>query len=193
MVKINKIYTRTGDEGFTHLVDGSRVKKDDLRVECYGTVDELNSFLGMVRTLSEREQDSELSELSERIQHELFDLGAELACPPGEVSERIPKTLAVHVQKLEQAIDRATEGLPELRSFVLPGGSEINSYLHICRTVCRRAERLCIALAEVEDVRDEAVHYLNRLSDLFFALTRRERHRIGASEYLWIPSTKKES
>lgn len=187
MVKINKIYTRTGDDGTTALVGGSRVPKDSLRVEAYGDVDELNSVLGWCRTLSEESKRTPLIEKLALIQNELFDIGAELACPPGSDLRGVTPVTDDQVTRIEAWIDGACAGLPELRSFVLPGGSPLNSALHIARTVCRRAERSVISLAHSEKVSAAIIKYLNRLGDLLFALARAESRDAKAAEYLWEP------
>ena len=187
MVRINRIYTRNGDDGSTGLVGGSRISKDSLRVEAYGDVDELNSWLGLIRTRAASENAGELSAFLETIQNELFDLGALLASPSGHSHPAMPEITNGQVKKLEEAIDKATEGLPELTSFVLPGGTELNAMLHIARSVCRRAERHAVALDRTEKLQAEWISYLNRLSDLLFALARHESFRTGQPEYLWTP------
>jgi cob(I)alamin adenosyltransferase len=190
LVKINKIYTRTGDTGETGLVGGARVAKDSLRVEAYGAVDELNSHLGACRTLAQAQKRTGLTDKLEQIQNELFDIGAELATPP---DKHWPGMICVgteQVARLEQWIDQLTENIPELRSFVLPGGSELNSALHLARTVCRRAERTIVKLSRTESVSKELIVYINRLSDLLFAMARFESHTAGLAEYLWKPGKK---
>jgi cob(I)alamin adenosyltransferase len=176
-----KIYTKTGDGGETGLFGGARVSKSSLRVSTYGEVDELNSALGVVRLHS---IDEERDALLARIQSELFDVGAELASKPGK-ELGIARISDADVELLERAIDRAEEHLPELRTFILPGGSPAASYLHVARTVCRRAERSLVELAGVEDVRPELVRYLNRLSDLLFVLARFANARAGVSDVPW--------
>lgn len=185
MVKINKVYTKTGDDGTTGLVGGKRASKDSLRVNAYGEVDELNSHIGMVRTLAERSGDTSLVDKLTRIQHELFNIGAELATPDGDSWEGMVLVKPEQVARLEGWIDEATKELPELRSFVLPGGSEINASLHIARTVCRRAERGIITLSKREKVSSELIRYINRLSDLLFVLSRYDLKKKGVKEYLW--------
>lgn len=189
MVKINKIYTRTGDDGTTGLVGGARVSKDSERVEAYGEIDELNAYLGVCRTLAERECSKNASLLAQ-IQNTLFDLGSELATPAGQTWEGMITVHGDHVQQLERWIDQLTADLPELRSFVLPGGNDLNGYLHIARTICRRAERRILRLQRSEDVSKEVIAYVNRLSDLLFAMARSESARIGTPEYLWQPGAK---
>ena len=183
MVTLTRIYTRGGDQGQTSLGDGSRVAKHALRVEAYGTVDEANATLGLVRLHSSGEHDAMLA----RVQNELFDLGADL-CRPGSDFDN-PKRLRVtdgQVERLEREIDAMNEGLAPLSSFVLPGGSAASAHLHLARTVVRRAERLVTALAENEPVNPVAVRYLNRLSDHLFVLARRLNDN-GASDVLWVP------
>ena len=189
MVIINRIYTRTGDTGDTGLVGGQRIAKDDLRVEAYGDIDELNSLLGWARTLADKAGIPLTRQLA-TIQNELFDLGSELASPP---DASYPGMILIEdsaVTRLEQWIDLATGNLPELRSFVLPGGSELNSILHVARTVCRRAERAVVRLNTREPVRPVVLHYVNRLSDYLFSQARAESHRSGVHEYLWQPGQK---
>ena len=184
-VAINRVYTKRGDSGQTSLVGGQRVAKNDLRIEAYGTVDELNSFIGLARE-SAREL-PELDGILRRVQHELFNLGSILATLPEDVHPKQARITAAETAQLEREMDRMNEELPALRSFVLPGGSRLNAELHICRTVCRRAERHCVALAATADV-DEAIVYLNRLSDALFVWSRWASHRMGVAETLWEPN-----
>jgi cob(I)alamin adenosyltransferase len=179
-----KIYTKTGDAGDTGLFGGQRVSKASVRVEAYGVVDELNSVLGVVR--SEGALDPERDALLGAIQSRLFDLGAELANPKGK-DLGIPLVDDADVALLEGAIDAAEAELPPLRTFVLPGGARAASLLHVARTVCRRAERRLVALAEHEAgaVRPELIRYLNRLSDLLFVLARFANHRAGIPDVPW--------
>ena len=182
MVRLNRIYTRTGDDGTTGLADGSRRSKSDLRLESYGTVDELNSTVGLaVRAASGVHP--EISRLLESIQHDLFDLGADLATPGTEEGLRIT---AGQVSALEKSIDHINADLPALESFVLPGGNEPACWLHLARTVCRRAERLAVALAGTEELNPEVIKYLNRLSDLLFVLSRAANGG-GDGDVLWVP------
>ena len=186
---LNRIYTRTGDRGQTGLVGGQRVQKDALRIECYGTVDELNSHLGMACFSAESEARLEaLAVILKRVQHELFNLGSILSTLPEDVHPQQPRVTQVEIDTLEDEIDRANEVLPALRSFVLPGGSRINTELHVARTVCRRAERLVVRLSREEEVPAEAVFYLNRLSDALFVWSRWANHLLGAPETLWSPN-----
>jgi cob(I)alamin adenosyltransferase len=186
---LNRIYTKRGDGGDTSLVGGQRAPKDALRIECYGTVDELNSFTGMACFAAE--QKSELSALAGillRVQHELFNLGSILATLPEDVHPKQPQITLADVEQLERDIDAMNADLPKLRSFVLPGGSEINSMLHVCRTVCRRAERLCVTLSREESAPEFAIQYLNRLSDAFFVWSRWANVQLGVTEILWKPN-----
>lgn len=192
MVKINRIYTRKGDDGKTALVGGERIAKHALRVCAYGEVDELNSWIGWARTISDREQVTNISKYFEQIQNELFDLGAELATPPGKEWPNMQRISAAHATFLENCIDDLTAGVPELTSFVLPGGSDLNSVLHVARTVCRRAERTLTALRENDQtVSIDCLIYLNRLSDLLFAMARYASKQAGIAEYLWQPGAGK--
>ncbi len=192
-IALNRIYTRTGDAGQTHLVGGQRISKDDLRIDCYGTVDELNAFIGAARATSEElsgrvEQLRAFSAVLKRVQHELFNLGSILATLPEDVHPKQPRVTSADVQQLEHEIDEANSDLKPLRSFVLPGGSRLDAELHICRTVCRRAERLLVSLAKQQDVPPEALRYLNRLSDALFVWSRWVNHVAGATETLWEPN-----
>ncbi|MDB5561343.1 MAG: cob(I)yrinic acid a c-diamideadenosyltransferase [Hyphomicrobiales bacterium] len=187
MVKLNKIYTRTGDDGTTGLVRGPRRRKDDLRVEAYGTVDEANSQLGLVRLHSESMP--KVDAILSRVQNDLFDLGSDLATPGDDVpGERVSlRITATQVEWLEQRIDQFNEGLKPLQSFVLPGGTPLGAALHVARTVVRRAERLVVALAAEEpELNPEALKYLNRLSDLLFVLAR-VGNANGDKDVLWVP------
>ena len=184
---LNRIYTKTGDKGETHLVGGQRVPKDSLRIECYGTVDELNAFVGMA-CVSAAETVPQLAAILRRVQHELFNLGSILATKAEDVHPKQARVTSVEIETLEKEIDRANEDLTPLRSFVLPGGSRLNTELHACRTICRRAERLAVGLAREEQVPPEVVQYLNRLSDAFFVWSRWANHVLGAPEVLWEPN-----
>lgn len=187
MVKLNKIYTRTGDDGTTGLVDGSRLGKDALRVRAYGDVDETNSIIGLVRLhLENRELDDMLS----RVQNDLFDLGADLATPlpkKGEAdSEYALRMVDAQTDRIEAELDKLNAGLEPLNSFVLPGGHPPAAYLHQARTVCRRAERVCVALTAETDINPPALKYLNRLSDFLFVAARWCNDQ-GASDVKWVP------
>ncbi|HEY8468782.1 MAG TPA: cob(I)yrinic acid a,c-diamide adenosyltransferase [Longimicrobiales bacterium] len=182
-----RIYTRTGDRGETGLLGGGRVPKAHPRVEAYGAVDELNSVIGWALVL---QQDAEVRRKLGSIQPDLFTLGAHLAAPPATGRRRrpvLPELGADRVAELERWIDEADAELPELHAFILPGGSPAGAALHVARTVCRRAERRVVALAEHEHVAEEIIIYLNRLSDLLFMLARLANHRAGAAETLWEP------
>lgn len=183
-IAINRVYTRQGDGGETALVGGQRVAKDNLRIEAYGTVDELNAFVGMARSGAPEPLASILS----RVQHELFNLGSILATMPEDVGPRQARITAADVAQLEHEMDEMNEGLAPLRSFVLPGGSRLNAELHVCRAVCRRAERACVALARTEPAPPDAIRYLNRLSDALFVWSRWASHAAGSPETLWEPN-----
>ncbi len=191
---INRVYTKGGDTGETSLVGGQRVPKDELRIEAYGTVDELNAFIGVARQTTEdliaasHPALTPLAVILKRVQHELFNLGSILATLPADVHPQQPRVTDVEITRLENEIDQMNEDLPALRSFVLPGGCRLNAELHVCRTVCRRAERICVTLAR-EDPSDPAmVRYLNRLSDALFVWSRWASHTLGIAETLWEPN-----
>ncbi len=186
MVTLNKIYTRTGDSGTTALGNGARVPKYSHRVTAYGTVDETNATVGMARLHAAGPMDAQLS----MIQNDLFDLGADLCRPDMDKdagAEYPPlRVTEAQVARLESEIDAMTEVLAALKSFVLPGGSALAAHLHLCRTVSRRAERLCVELAGEEQVNPAVVKYLNRLSDWFFQASRIANDK-GAADVLWVP------
>jgi len=175
--RLSKIYTRTGDDGSTGLGDGSRVPKDSLRVTAYGTVDELNSTIGMVLACADVQDD--VREALTQVQHELFDLGGELCIPGMAMIEDSD------IARLEQVLDRFNDPLPPLKDFILPGGGMAASCCHLARTVCRRAEREVVALGRSEEIRPQAARYLNRLSDLLFVLCRVLARTSGHGEVLW--------
>jgi cob(I)alamin adenosyltransferase len=179
-----KIYTKTGDKGATSLIGGVRVPKSHIRIESYGTVDELNSYLGMVNDSC---GNPEISDWLREIQDRLFTLGAELATTPDkEVKMKLPDLHDEDVTWLEQRIDKMNEVLPEMRSFIIPGGNMAASTCHVARCVCRRAERLCVGMQQQEEyVPDLIVRYLNRLSDFLFVLARYIGHLAGAEELPW--------
>lgn len=185
---IGRIYTKTGDGGQTGLVGGQRVSKDAQRIEVYGTVDELNSFVGIARISARQEKLDTFEVILERIQHELFNLGSVLATLPADLHPKQPRITAETINQLEREIDEYNEGLPSLRSFVLPGGSRICAELHVCRTVCRRAERALVTLSHEEDIPVEALLYLNRLSDAMFVWSRWVNLKLGVAEALWQPN-----
>jgi cob(I)alamin adenosyltransferase len=190
---LNRIYTRTGDSGQTRLVGGQKIPKDDLRIESYGTVDELNAFMGAARVTAEQlEHDHAplrwLAAILKRVQHELFNLGSILATLPEDVHPKQPRVTNLEIEELEREIDKANDQLQPLRSFVLPGGSRLEAELHICRTVCRRAERVLVRLAGEQQVPGEALRYLNRLSDALFVWSRWSNQVLGMQETLWEPN-----
>jgi cob(I)alamin adenosyltransferase len=191
MVRLNRIYTKAGDAGETRLVGGQKVAKDSLRIESYGTVDELMACLGLARTSLAVPPvplgAAELGAAIARVQNELFNLGSDLATLPADRHPKQPVIEARHVSALEREMDAWNEELPELRSFVLPGGGLVAAHLHLARTVCRRAERLVVALARQEAVSDQVVPYLNRLSDALFVMSRRASRLYGEPEPLWEP------
>jgi cob(I)alamin adenosyltransferase len=186
MVVLSKIYTRTGDKGETALGNGDRVAKHSLRVAAYGTVDETNATIGLARQHSSGDMDAGLA----RVSNDMFDLGADLCTPDRENDADAPyprlRIIDVQVDRLEAEIDAMNANLTPLRSFILPGGSALAAQLHLCRTVCRRAERLTVELAGVEDVNPAAVKYLNRLSDWFFVAGRIANNN-GKDDVLWVP------
>ena len=187
MVALNRIYTRTGDTGTTGLVTGERRPKHDLRIDAFGTVDETNACVGLARLHTV--QDGEVDAMLARIQNDLFDLGADLATPEQDKPRRDPLRVSdVQVERLEREIDQLNEHLSPLRSFVLPGGTPAAANLHLARTICRRAERLVVALSEKteERISPTAVRYLNRLSDFLFVAARHANDR-GAADVLWVP------
>jgi len=180
-VRLTKIYTRGGDKGQTSLGDGSRVPKTDLRIAAYGTVDELNSLLGLA--LEAPDLPAEFRPWLEQVQNDLFDVGADLSVPVGDERERL-RVRQEQVDRLEALCDQVNEGLAPLKSFVLPGGGEAAARLHVARAVCRRAERDAVALAAAADASPVALAYLNRLSDLLFILA---RAAVSGEEPLWKP------
>jgi cob(I)alamin adenosyltransferase len=185
MTSAMRLYTKTGDDGTTGLFGGARVNKDSDRVEAYGTVDELNAVLGVARATS---LPAELDPLLARIQNELFALGAEIACAPGKEARLASRPIdPAHIATLERAIDETDGALPPLQNFVLPAGCAGAAALHHARTVCRRAERLVLRAGRSDPLRPELVVYLNRLSDLLFALARRANQLAGLPDVPWQP------
>jgi cob(I)alamin adenosyltransferase len=188
-INITRVYTRTGDEGTTALVGGERVAKDSRRVACYGEIDELNSILGLARSLNAQAVESpprgRLETVLKQLQNELFDLGSELATPPASEYEGMFKVGASDIRALEQLMDECQKDLEPLRSFILPGGGPVSAVLHQARTVCRRAEREIIRLAREEQLGDFVIPYVNRLSDLLFVLSRWIAKQNGEPEFLW--------
>ena len=180
-----KIYTKTGDQGLTSLIGGTRVPKSSLRIDCYGTVDELNSYLGLLR---DQEVNTLRRDLLKEIQDRLFTIGSHLATDPGQdAPRRLPDLHAEDVAQLEAAMDEMNDVLPALHAFILPGGHPAVSFGHVARCVCRRAERLAVQLREESPVEDLVVMYLNRLSDYLFVLSRAMAHDLGVAEVTWKP------
>lgn len=193
-IYISRVYTKAGDGGKTSLVGGHQVGKDAPRIEAYGTVDELNAVIGLVRRASHDEPGpadarARLDAILERVQSELFNLGSMLATLPGEMGEKQPRIAARHVEQLEREIDELNADLPPLKSFTLPGGGWTSSYLHLARTVCRRAERRVVHLSSVEEIDAECVRYLNRLSDALYVIGRWNVRERGEAEPLWRPDS----
>jgi cob(I)alamin adenosyltransferase len=183
-----KIYTKTGDKGTTSLIGGTKVSKAHLRIEAYGTVDELNSYIGLCKDLL---GDNNGNKVLQEIQDRLFTIGAALACDPEkETKMKIPDLKEEDITLLEQEIDKMNEQLPPMKSFILPGGHPTISHVHITRCICRRAERCCVRLeAEQNEVEPIIIKYLNRLSDYLFVLARYTAHQINAAEIPWKPRT----
>ena len=189
-LRITKVYTRTGDGGKTRLAGGQPIWKDSLRVEAYGQVDELNAVIGVVRVLlaEERKKTPAARRLEAElrwVQNKLFDVGAILATAPGQTFRNMPCVTGPDVTRLEQLMDECQHELPPLKEFLLPGGGKISAFLHLARTVCRRAERVCVSLARKETVDPELVKFLNRLSDALFVLSRWAAKTRGEPEFLW--------
>jgi cob(I)alamin adenosyltransferase len=189
-MRITKVYTRTGDAGKTRLAGGQQVWKDSLRVEAYGTIDELNASVGVVRVMnadvgSEHSAAAQLEEELRWVQNKLFDIGSILATAPGQTFKNMPQVEAKDVTRLEQLIDRCQKDLEPLKEFILPGGGKVSGFLHQARTVCRRAERLCVALSKTEPVDPMIVKFVNRLSDALFVLARWVSKTQGEPEFLW--------
>ena len=179
-----KIYTKTGDIGETSLFGGRRVLKSELRIDAYGTVDELNSWIGLLRDV---QTENSTKDLLKEVQDRLFTLGSTLAADPDNSKLKTPDLHETDIELLEKAIDQMDEELEPLRNFVLPGGHVFVSYCHLARTVCRRAERLCVALHQSADVHPLTIKYLNRLSDYLFTLSRKMAKDLGAEEVNWLP------
>ena len=192
MVVLNKIYTKKGDDGKTELGDGKRIVKFSTRVEAYGTVDELNAMIGTITSMN---IETKLDSCLERIQNDLFDLGADLCLPEDTTGHINPEPLRVEkslTERLESEIDNMNKRIDPIRSFVLPGGNEIAAKLHLCRTICRRAERLVVKLIENEKVNKDVLKYLNRLSDWFFVAARVSNDD-GKKDILWKPAMNRKS
>ncbi|AFH48505.1 Cob(I)alamin adenosyltransferase [Ignavibacterium album JCM 16511] len=181
-----KIYTKTGDKGETSLFGGERVKKSNQRINAYGTIDELNSFIGLALT---EVKSNEIRDLLIDLQNKLFVVGSDLATPDTEKNKKlnITRTEENFIKKAESDIDNFTEKLDELRNFILPGGSKGSAMLHVCRTICRRAEREVVALKELEKVNENIIIFLNRISDLFFVLSRYENKVSNQPDTVWNP------
>jgi cob(I)alamin adenosyltransferase len=188
-IRITRVYTRAGDGGETALVGGKRVPKDDIRIAAYGTVDELNASVGLARVFNSQPAPSptqqRLEDILKRLQNELFDLGSELATPTESFYEGMFRVGDTDVTALEQLIDECQKDLEPLNSFILPGGGPVSAFLHQARTVCRRAERIVLRLGREADIGPWPLRYLNRLSDLFFVLSRWIGKHSGETEYLW--------
>jgi len=188
-IRINRVYTRTGDRGTTALVGGDRVSKDSLRVGSYGTIDELNSIIGLVRAFNHEDTSAAgrepLEKILKRLQNDLFDLGSELATPPQAFVEGMFRVGPDDIKRLESLIDECQEALEPLKSFILPGGGKVSATLHHARTVCRRAERDILRLSREEGVGEHVLPYVNRLSDLLFVLARWAGKQRGETEPLW--------
>jgi cob(I)alamin adenosyltransferase len=189
-MRITKVYTRTGDAGKTRLAGGQQVWKDSLRVEAYGTVDELNAAVGVVRVMNAEvsgthAQAEELEEELRWIQNKLFDIGSILATVPGQTFKNMPQVTGTDATRLEKSIDRCQKDLEPLKEFILPGGGKVSGFLHQARTVCRRAERLCVRLSREEPVDPAIIKFVNRLSDALFVFARWVAKTQGEPEFLW--------
>ena len=190
-IRINKVYTRTGDSGKTRIIGGEEQWKDNARVEAYGTVDELNAFIGLCRELLKKTENEKfllLIRFLKSVQNELFNLGTQLAMEEGVDTENLPHLSDDAISKLESEIDTANVSLSELTSFVLPGGSVINAQFHIARNVCRRAERRAVTLSKIDKLDPVNLKYLNRLSDALFVWSRWVSNILDNEEHLWLPN-----
>jgi len=192
-ITISKVYTRTGDLGITSLVGGQSVPKSDLRICTYGKIDELNSYIGackqcILESDLEREDVTKLIKVLYRIQNELFNIGNMLATLDKDIKENMPKIEAAHIENLEKNIDYFNKDLPTLESFVLPGGSSINIWFHIARTICRNCERKIVELSNKEKIDVNVIKYLNRLSDLLFVFSRWSNYKLSIRETFWNPN-----
>jgi cob(I)alamin adenosyltransferase len=191
MVRINKVYTKTGDKGETSLAQGMRISKDHPRVNAYGTVDELNSLVGIVRCFNLQKPNSvrrdKFESILQTVQHRLFDIGSILATDPKSDRKNLPALYEQNVTWLEEVIDVMNEDLSPLQSFVLPGGSPVNAFLHQCRTVCRRAEREMVSLNRESEIDSNLLAYINRLSDALFVFSRWTASTMNEDEFLWEP------
>ncbi|MCB9073515.1 MAG: cob(I)yrinic acid a,c-diamide adenosyltransferase [Bdellovibrionaceae bacterium] len=180
-----KIYTKTGDSGTTGLVNGTRVAKSDPRLEAYGTVDELNAVIGLLQSSLQSYAFQGAERFLLRVQNHLFNVGSQLACADKQMAEKLPLITAENIQEIENEIDILNEDLPELRSFILPGGHILAAHAHLARTVCRRAERACCHLQEITEIPATIVPYINRLSDYLFVLARFFNHNLGIADTPW--------
>ena len=195
-IRLSKIYTKIGDKGSTQLATGERVSKSNIRIEAYGTVDELNSVVGILRDIIEKTavpsiDCNDIIQMIAKIQNELFDVGGELSVPSEVLNTKLQQVVQkADIERLEREIDAFNEKLQPLNNFVLPGGHLANSTAHLARTVCRRAERAVVKMSEEIDVRDQAKIYLNRLSDWFFVLSRELSRRHGVEEVIWAQNKK---
>jgi cob(I)alamin adenosyltransferase len=193
-VRITKVYTRTGDGGKTRLAGGQQVAKDSVRVEAYGTVDELNASVGLVRAMNEEacrtiDSANRLEQDLRWVQNKLFDLGGLLATAPGQVFKNMPTIKTQDAARLERMMDRCQKDLAPLKEFILPGGGKVAATLHQARTICRRAERICVRLAREETLDAQIIKFLNRLSDAFFVWARWVAKTQGEPEFLWERDT----
>jgi len=180
-----KIYTKTGDKGLTSLIGGTKVSKANERIEAYGTLDEFNSYIGLCRDLV---NDEDSKNILQEVQDRLFTIGSSLACDPAkEPKMKIPDLKEEDVSLLEKEIDRMNEKLPEMKNFILPGGHATISHLHIARCICRRAERGCVRLSDIDEISPLIIKYLNRLSDYLFVLARFTSRQLGVAEIPWRP------
>lgn len=180
-----KIYTKTGDKGTTALVGGKRISKSDMRLDAYGTVDELNSQIGVLRSQLETYAFQGAERFLKNTQSHLFNVGSQLACDDAEMAKSLPQITEQHILAIENEIDQMLKDLPELKTFILPGGNALAAQAHVARTVCRRAERYCCRLTESMKTADTIIPYLNRLSDYFFILARFFNRNLGVEDTLW--------
>ena len=189
-IRINKVYTRKGDSGKTDLIDQKKVLKSDIRIDCYGEVDELNSSIGFCIALisdSTKLKDKDIILKLKKIQNDLFNLGTVLAVSDVSLLDKFPKINKSNIDFIENEIDYYNKELSDLKSFILPSGSLSGAYFHVCRTICRRVERKCVSLSEIFEIDQNILKYLNRLSDLFFVLSRWINKEKKSSEDLWMP------
>ena len=192
-ISINKVYTKKGDNGSTNIVGGHKVDKSSNRIKAFGEIDELNVIVGMCVfdvTLIENKHSKEVSSYLQRIQHELFNLGNMIATLPEDINEKMPSISMTDIDYMENKIDFFNDSLPTINSFILPGGSELSIRLHFARVVCRSCERTIVQLSKEEDVNNVVIAYLNRLSDLFFVLSRWVNNKKKVKEFLWNPNFK---